>query len=637
MENSGKMNSKSINIKENKPSSTNDVTKPDSAGNREASPRFLRMQFTAAVFVLMLIVVLISYKNVSYDSHERILGPIQYGTSLTPAAQWSAECLIIYEDGDEMGEKGCTAMEEILSQMKVGYNTVICEDFDKAQLESYDKAVLSVTDLSLLGERVLDILDWVRVGGKLMVLYPPETNSMFTLIAPELGIEFCGSLTEVDTLHFHEGFMIGGTAHDFPLTDPFDSSLAVTLKDECRVLLDSGGEKPTPIIWTYDLMDGRVVMDNLGFIEKAYRGIHGAAFSLLDDAFAYPVINAAAFYIDDFPSPVPDGEGKYITRDYGRDIDTFYTMVWWENIRDFAEKYGVRYTGLVIEQYSDDVEAPFQPNLDITRFQYFGNLLLDSGGEIGFHGYNHMPLCLLNFDFEGQYDAYKRWASYDDMKAGLSELSRFCAGLFPGEEFHVYVPPSNILSDEGRKMLAEDFPDIKAIASVYLEGDLAYTQEFCVAEDGIIETPRVIAGYIMDDYTLLAALCELNFHFVSSHFQHPDDVLDEDRGAALGWAKMYENISGYMDWLYSSADIRSLTGLETAYAVERYDALTLTCETDEVGLKLSLGGFYDEAWLLVRINEGTPGKVDGGELTEQCPGLYLLRADEPVVHIEIVK
>ena len=88
-------------------------------------------------------------------------------------------------------------------------------------------------------------------------------------------------------------------------------------------------------------------------------------------------------------------------------------------------------------------------------------------------------------------------------------------------------------------MLAEDFPQIQAVASVYLQGDLAFEQEFEVAEDGIIDTPRVISGYVLDDYMRLAAMAELNFHFVNSHFQHPDDVLDVDRGADLGWEELF--------------------------------------------------------------------------------------------------
>ena len=79
------------------------------------------------------------------------------------------------------------------------------------------------------------------------------------------------------------------------------------------------------------------------------------------------------------------------------DIADFYTQVWWNDVYNLGKEYGIRYTGLVIEQYSDQVEGPFERNSDTQRYEYFGNMLLDAGGEIGFHGYNHMPLCLENF------------------------------------------------------------------------------------------------------------------------------------------------------------------------------------------------------------------------------------------------
>ena len=63
-----------------------------------------------------------------------------------------------------------------------------------------------------------------------------------------------------------------------------------------------------------------------------------------------------------------------------------------------AEEYGIRYSGMVIEDYSDNLEGPFSSNMNTQRFQYFGSSLLRLGGEIGLHGYNHIPLCREGFD-----------------------------------------------------------------------------------------------------------------------------------------------------------------------------------------------------------------------------------------------
>lgn len=121
-----------------------------------------------------------------------------------------------------------------------------------------------------------------------------------------------------------------------------------------------------------------------------------------------------------------------------------------------AEKHGVRYTGVVIEDYSERTSGTFPRTTDTERFRYFGGLLLEKGGEIGIHGYNHMPLCPDGFDFLGKVD-YETWPTANDMRSAIAELMDFTKTLFPKNTISTYVPPSNILSAEGRAMLARAF------------------------------------------------------------------------------------------------------------------------------------------------------------------------------------
>ena len=361
------------------------------------------------------------------------------------------------------------------------------------------------------------------------------------------------------------------------------------------------------------------------------------------------MINGSAFYLDDFPSPVPSGTSTYIERDYGISVGDFYTSIWWPDLLELAEKYGIRYSGMVIEDYSEELEGPFTPNQNTQRFRYFGTSLLKAGGEIGLHGYNHIPLCMEGFDEEfgedyvqGTYERlfdYGYWNSLDDMGASIEELIRFIKELYPEITAEAYVPPSNILSADARKMLSERFPQITSIASIYFEGDVEYTQEFEVAEDGIVETPRVISGCIIDSFMEIGALSELNLHFVNSHFQHPDDVLDEDRGAEAGWETMSNRLDEYMEWLYSAAPpIRNLTATEMAGAVQRYYYLDVVQEITEDEIILQLSNYQDEAYLMIRINGREPENlqtcIEGGTLTEMGDGLYLIEASQNHIVIQ---
>lgn len=301
----------------------------------------------------------------------------------------------------------------------------------------------------------------------------------------------------------------------------------------------------------------------------------------------------------------------------------------------FSDKYGVRYTGVMIENYEDETDGTVEENEDTSRFQYFGNMLLHSGGEIGYHGYNHQPLCLGSTDY-GDTLLYKTWKDREAMEQAVGELIRFGDEIFSIGSKSVYVPPSNVLSEEGREMLEEEFPQIRTIASNYFSGEFSYTQEFEVAKDGIVEQPRIISGCILDDYMRICALSELNMHFVNTHFMHPDDLLDEDRGAKEGWEKLKTNLDDYMAWLYGSApSIRNLTGSELSGAIQRYAALSITREITEQEVVFHIEHLYDEGFFMVRFNEGVPGNITGGTLEQLTGNLYLLKAENPEIHVEL--
>ena len=545
------------------------------------------------------------------------------------------ECLYIRDDS-EQSQTYSDVLLPMLEQMKVACRQVRSEEFRRDQLQDVSAVMLAVTDLSPLGDELLELMDWVEDGGGLMIAYLPIANGYWNAIAQTVGIlNMADRFSVVTGLHCLRPFMLGGE-RDYVIDTPYDSSVAMLLDDECEVYMQSTDERPIPLVWRRAVGDGSVVVSNLGYQDKAFWGLYASFYSLLGDGFAWPVINGSAFFLDDFPAPVPSGEDRYITEDYGISVQEFYQRVWWPDVSKLGEKYGLRYTGSVIEDYSNVTEAPFPENYAKSTFQYFGLGVLKSGGEIGLHGYNHMPLVLEGFDYMDRYPTYVPWASMGDMEAGLTELLRFCTDLYPNDKLQVYVPPSNILSPEARAMIGDKFPQIRAIASVYLADEIGYDQDFEVAEDGVVEVPRIISGYQMNDFIYISAFSELNFHYVNSHFQHPDDVMDADRGAELGWEALKGQLDGYMEWLYDAApSIRNVTASELAAAVQRYDAVTVRRTWQEDRLVLELGNFADEAWLLVRLNGHEPGAVEGGTLEKQLDGLYLLKAESDRVSIEL--
>ena len=579
------------------------------------------------------------------DASLRLLGTSE---AVPGGRRGPSGCLVIFCGEEELSQTAASDIQAILRELSVEATYVDVAHDALPDLSPFGKVVLAVEDLSRLGASLGALMSWVHGSGQLMVFIPPDPNSAFQTASQQLGIrESATDWYTTPGVRFVSDLMLGGRDHDFVLTEPFESTLPVALDDACRVHAVSADAREVPLVWECERGAGRVVFCNLRVVEKHTRGMFAQAFGLLGPSFAWPVIDGSAFYLDDFPSPVPGGSGEYIERDFGTSVSNFYTDVWWPDLSAFARTYGIAFTGLVIEDYNDTVSPPFARQQDVSRFQYFAGELLRLGGELGVHGYNHMPLVtkgsLEDIDgyetgtYEELYDGYDYWPSEEDMTASLAELDDFMHATFAGNEAHVYVPPSNILSAPGRAALLASPFDVRAIASIYFESaeHAQYVQDFGVADDGVVNTPRIISGGQIDDYMKLCALSELNLHFVSSHFMHPDDMLDPDRGAVQGWRSALANIYAYAEWLYAAApQIRNLTGTELAAAVQRWSDVCVSTSDEPDAIVLTLEGLHDEACLFVRSRATlSTGSVSGGSVERLDGSLYLVRAREATVRI----
>lgn len=605
--------------------------------------RWMGLLVVWAVFIAMAAVLLVERAGVQYSAGQHRLGMLAANDAVPASSAIFGQkptCLVITDSDQDGVDDVKDQFDQILLDMKIAHRDVDLA-LDGADvipsLTSFDRVILLMPSLDGLGTHLSDIMSWVSAGGSLMLAMPPDNSSYLQVIASKLGIESAGyDYVKAESIVPSEDFMLGG-GERYEFSDPFDSSLSVSLRETAHVWARTG-DTGTPLIWSNDCGSGHTVVCNIGIYDKVMRGFYASAISLLGEATAYPVINSAVFYLDDFPSPVPSGDGTYIKRDYGLSIADFYTKVWWPDLQKLAQKYGIRYTGVMIENYEDAVNQT-EParQADTTQFRYFGGMLLQMGGELGFHGYNHQPLALWDTDYGTLYD-YKTWKNKETLVASLNELIAFQDEVLPNAHCSVYVPPSNILSARARQLIGTDVPRIKTIASTYFEDgtDLPYVQEFGVASDGIVEQPRIVSGGMVDDsYMRLAAVSELNMHYVSTHFMHPDDLLDPDRGAKEGWEVYKGGLTDYLDWLTKSApDLRRQTGSECSGAIQRFSSVTVSVDTSADVWTLSLGNFHDEAWLMFRANNGEPGAVTGGELTHLTGNLYLLKANDMTVTIE---
>ncbi len=594
------------------------------------------------MFALMAVVLFVERSGIQYNYNKPDLQLLETSNIVTKrqANETLAKNTLVLCDTSQPESK--EALDEfplILSDMKVGYDIADLSKCAFPDLSKYDKVVILLGSLSPIGENIISLSDWVYAGGKVLFALTLQRDIYVSVLESSLGImEASWENAHLESIYIEDGFMVGG-GRGFVVEDGYDSVWEVRL-DEQRAKVHAwiDNESRTPLIWETKHGEGKFVVNNLGLCEKVTRGFYAASFSLLDDISVYPVINASTFYLDDFPSQIPQGSNEYIMRDFGATTRDFYVNIWWPAMMDFADKYGIKYTGLAITGYDDNVDGTTPSEPDEGTFLNFGNMLLRQGGEVGYHGYNHQPLCMSECDYGDLYD-YKTWESKWAMKSAFDSLVDLCERLFPGVDVSLYVPPSNIMSKVGEEFLFSTYPHIKTISGIYFpDGDFKFgcTQEFDVLPDGRVYQPRIISSCELTPFMELALVSELNMHFVNSHFTHPDDALDPERGAEKGWRSLSVSFDKYLNYLYTSAPtIRNFTGSETSAAVQRYAAITVEKEHTEDKLVLKIGNFYDEGYFFVRFNEGEYESVEGGSFSHLTGNLYLLCAEEETVTINL--
>lgn len=600
--------------------------------------RFKGILAIVLVFALISAVLFVELSGVRFRYARRELDLLPQDRVVTKLQAYSTaekDTLLLYSNTDAASVHAFEQLEVILQDMKVGADMVELSTQPAPDFAGYSVVIVLLSDLSHMGNSLIDLCRWVYEGGSVLFPLTLDKNAHSSAIENKIGMEASYEYTYVDRIYIDENFMLGG-GRAFEVPGAYESARTVQLNPRTtKAYAWVGKPGGVPLIWEADYGKGKFVVDNFGMSDKAYRGFFAASLSLLKPVYLYPVINGSTFYLDDFPSQIPDGSSEYIMRDYHTTIRDFYINIWWPSMMNLSDKYGLKYTGLAIACYDDAVDGTTDAQPDTGTFMTFGNMLLRKGGEIGYHGYNHQPLAI-DRDYKGIYD-YKTWESTSAIEKAFEYLTDLCDTLFPDVPMSVYVPPSNLLAEEGRQTLLNEFEQIRTLSGIYLPDDaldFALLQEFEVDQNGIVDQPRIISGCDIDDFMTMGALSELNMHYVNNHFTHPDDALDPERGAELGWAELHRRFDSFLNWLYASApNLRNFTGTELSAAVQRFAAVAPRTEIGANSMCISIGNFYDNAQFLIRFNEKQPDVVEGGTLIHLTGDLYNLEATDATVTI----
>lgn len=527
----------------------------------------------------------------------------------------------------------------IAQQKKSSYSAKIGDE--SVEINDNYRGVLVVTG-ALNRVAALDkVRSYVENGGTAALLIAPDAASTpgqdFLQAA---GIAELGGNANVKGIKLRTDFLFGGKGFSFGEDSAYNTS-GSKVKLVSDALVHIAGIDDTPLLWEHPAGKGKFLVYN-GVVrdDKTNIGILTAVLAHCGAETVYPVLGTKVFYIDDFPSPVPEGINPRIYDELHMTTEDFYRYRWWPYMQQVAKDFDLKYTGLIIESYGDVVKEPFPAPAGRRardNFIVYGRELLNMGGELGLHGYNHQPLAPASYN-EEELD-YVPWGSKQDMVESLQELRRYIEASYPDYAMRTYVPPSDILSPEGREAILEVFPEVKIFSSLY-DGPaeaMAYIQNYERKDDGTYELPRTSAGYHPKRQNMYEQISMLNYIGNFSHFVHPDELFYEE-SKDYSWGDMEQGLKDFLTEINSRFPfLRAVTNVELMnyfadyldmdYQVEREpDKMTLTTQNNRQPLRFILRQSRE----IAEISGGSYQKVgEDAYLIETGAGTTVIKWKEP--------
>lgn len=501
----------------------------------------------------------------------------------------------------------------------------------------YQDIVLCYSDYSTLLTEPAKLRSWIEGGGHLMLADGIDENLNLGAWADILGIDASQKAKPVraDSLKFRSELMAGAQGREFSDDVISCDALEVTLRDGC-VLHASTTDESCPLLWEYAPGDGKVMVCNADLMDtKSSRGLISAAYCRFYPVYAYPVINACVYCIDDCPSPIPAGYDKNIISQYGYTVSDFYANIWMPAMQKLAAKYDIKYSAFAIQTYENKVEGDFNSTENRENARYYAGLILNMGGEIGIHGYNHQPLVPEGFKYDKENGGYTPWKNVFSMLKSIQATIKYTESLSDELYVQAYVAPSNVISREAVEEMISQIESLRVYAGIYTGTRDQFVQEFEVRENGVVYCPRLTADMQMEDSEWWTQINELNYHYVESNFIHPDDILDEERSDGGDFNQMVAGYTDMIEW-NQKMGLRSTTISECGAAVQRYCNLSYRQTAEENSLVIEADGLVDSAYMMVRTNGKRVTEAEGGEIKQLGEDAVILRMDKPRVVLKTV-
>ena len=560
------------------------------------------------------------YKKITYSDSKDI-----------PGGELKHLVLISHIDSDAQREI-YTNIKEVFGYAKISYDVNYLNKLKKGEIYNYESIIIATNNYKYLKKDIYEeIKDYVADGGNLTILI----NSYFNPFNKIAGIEKLKEIIEGSGLKFkknifpgiYETKIVGEEAKNIT-----NSLLDTKLKADVEIIAETS--EGYPLIFEREIGKGRVVYSNTTFFgDRSVNGILIQLISYGNNIFLQNIVNTKVVDIDDFPAPLPNGNNELIFPKYKMNTRNFFREIWWPDMKKLAIDENLIYTGYIIGTYDDITEAKKFNRLDETSTQdkiYFGRELLTLNGEIGLSEE-------LNHDHN-----YKDWETEEDMAGSIIKIRENLKEMYSGLEARVYVPPSNMLSLTGKKVLRENLPSLEVLSGLYSagmeKGVLITHIGWDKDEPSLYNFPRFTSGVVYNDLTMLNAYKGIALYGIFHHFIHPDDILDKERGQGKNWEELKKELSLYFENVNEKFGfLRAQTAYDGYREVLKLDKLKVHVFKKEGSIDVYFENFPGKTYNYLRLRNNKVKEVRGGKVQlisyDENSTLYLLEANKNKISI----
>ncbi|MGL5188442.1 MAG: DUF2194 domain-containing protein [Cetobacterium sp.] len=549
--------------------------------------------------------------------------------------------LILYGDGSEGSQDIKNGLEEIFNFSKVKYDSISISTDEVLDFSEYSLIILAVENYSgLLKENFLGIKNKIEKGGNLFITQR-SYRSPFNQMA---GIEKIGEFIETKSFNLKKD-IFPGLKELKPGSIIFGSSgLKMDLKKDIDVIATTDTNEP--LMWIRKYGEGKIFFSNTTLFQgKIFRGIMKQLIAYVEDVTFFPILNSKILQIDDFPSPIPVVQNEIIKKEYGMDTSEFFNLIWWQDMMGIAERQRLKMTGFIIIEYNDltikdkIVKVGKKTFDDLSKR---GRELKSVGGELGLHGYNHYSLGLKKeIDYEDY--GYTPWESIDAMKKGLTVAKDEIKNIY-GENFNIYsyVAPSNLLPVSGKKAIVETFTKLKAFCGIFYgehEPGLLLQE---VGRDpdfkDIYSLPRMSSGFFYTDTIIWQIYNAIGAYGYLSHFIHPDDIMDKERGNGKSWEELKAEFEKIFSTVNSNYPVlKSQIQSEMTYDYSIIENIEVEYERKDNMVLVNIKNYRGKFDSHFKVKNKKIVKILGGDFkfisTSENESFYIVTVKEPEVKI----